>query len=236
MSIFRFKQFNVDQAGCAMKINTDGVLIGALANGNNVDNILDIGTGTGVISLMLAQRFTNAQIDAVELDETAARTARANFEQSPFHGRLTLNAQSFQAYFVQQSVKKFGLIVTNPPFYIQSLPSPGIEKAMAKHADDTFFKDLISGCAAHLTLNGQLWMVLPINTSSLVKQLALEQQLFVQQVISILSYPHSHPHREILAFGYKQTEIMEQRLVIYDAPKVYTNRYQDVLKDFLTIF
>ena len=86
--IFQFKQFSVDQTGCAMKINTDGVLLGALANADSPASILDIGTGTGVIALMLAQRFGSAQIDAVEIDEPAAQTAKQNFKNSPFEESL----------------------------------------------------------------------------------------------------------------------------------------------------
>jgi tRNA1Val (adenine37-N6)-methyltransferase len=236
MSVFRFKQFDVEQSGCAMKVNTDGVLLGALANIKCGNNILDIGTGTGVIALMLAQRLVDAQITAVEFDEAAALTAMANFAGSPFAGRLKVHAQSFQAYLSEQDQLKFDLIVSNPPFYIQSLPSPGAQKAMAKHADDAFFEQLIAHSSGHLTANGILWLILPIATSALVKQLAEEYGLKLQQVISIGSYPNSNAHREVLAFGYQQTEINEQRLNIYTAPKIYSDAYRLLLKNFLTIF
>src|SRR3978361_1442419 len=97
--MFQFKQFSVDQSGCAMKINTDGVLLGALADANNPETILDIGTGTGVIALMLAQRFTTAQIDAVEVDEVAAETPNKNFNGSPFAGRLQVHPTAFEQFF-----------------------------------------------------------------------------------------------------------------------------------------
>jgi tRNA1Val (adenine37-N6)-methyltransferase len=234
--MFRFKQFNVDQTGCAMKVNTDGVLLGALAINTLLNNILDIGTGTGVIALMLAQRFPYAQIDAVELDETAAQTALSNFECSVYANRLRLYVQSFQAYFEKHADKKYDLIVSNPPFYIQSLPSPGAEKAMAKHASDGFFEELIAGSAGHLTKEGSLWLILPLSTATLVKQIAAANKLFIHQIISIQSYPHTAPHREVLALGYHQTEITQQRLIIYNEPKVYSSSYREVLKDFLTIF
>jgi len=236
MSTFCFKKFNVDQTGCAMKVNTDGVLLGALVNGNNAGAILDIGTGTGVIALMLAQRFVKANINAVELDEAAAQTAEVNFENSPFTQRLSLHAQSFQDYFKAHSEREFDLIVSNPPFYIQSLPSPGKKKAMAKHAGDDFFEQLIGSCAKHLSENGNLWLILPLSTAALVKQLAASHQLYLQQTLSIQSYPHSQPHREILALGLHQTELNQQRLTIYNEPKVYSDDYQFLLKNFLTIF
>ena len=236
MSIFRFKQFHVDQTGCAMKINTDGVLLGALVNGTHANTIFDMGTGTGVIALMLAQRFPHAQIDAVELDRAAATTAENNFSTSPYANRLKLYSQSFQDYFAAHHGVKYDLIVSNPPFYIQSLPSPGQEKAMAKHADNEFFGELIKCCVKHLSVTGSLWLILPQDTAALVKQLAKEQQLFVQHVIYVQSYPHSVPHREVLKLGHQQTEITDERLIIYNEPKVYSNSYQTVLKDFLTIF
>jgi len=235
MSIFRFKQFNVDQSGCAMKVNTDGVLLGALAN-SQTDTILDIGTGTGVIALMLSQRFPSAKIDAVELDTTASQTAESNFTNSPFADRLKLYPQSFQEYFTANVGVKYDLIVSNPPFYIQSLPSPGASKAMAKHAGDSFFLELIQGCAGHLHESGSLWFILPLDTAAKVKELAILQQLYVQHIVYVLSYPHSVPHRQILKFGHQQTEITEERLIIYNEPKVYSIGYQTVLKDFLTIF
>ncbi|MFD1257652.1 tRNA1(Val) (adenine(37)-N6)-methyltransferase [Mucilaginibacter terrae] len=236
MSIFRFKQFSIDQTGCAMKVNTDGVLLGALADAKHAESILDIGTGTGVIALMLAQRFATAQIDAVELDETAAQTALNNFQNSPFNSRLQIHTQSFQYYFKLHSDKKYDFIVSNPPFYIQSLQSPQAGKNMAKHADSDFFEQLIKFCAQQLLPCGKVWLILPLSTSALVKQLAIAQRLCVQQTISILSYPQSAPHRQILVLGFHQTETEEQRLIIYSEPKIYTDTYRSVLKDFLTIF
>lgn len=234
--MFRFKQFNVDQTDCAMKVNTDGVLLGALADAGKVATILDIGTGTGVIALMLAQRFSKTQIDAVELNETAARTASNNFQNSPFACWLQLYAQSFQQYFDTYPQKRYDLIVSNPPFYIQSLKSPKAEKSMAKHANADFFKELISCCKEHLSANGSIWLILPLPTAALVKQITDQQGLFVQQYIFIKSYPHSEPHREILVLGSQQTQTTQQSLIIYDEPKVYTNAYQCLLKNFLTIF
>ena len=104
--MFRFKQFSVDQTACAMKINTDGVLLGAMAGEGNPLSILDIGTGTGVIALMLAQRFTNAKTDAVEIDEQAAATAKSNFSNSTFENRLTLYGKGFERFFEDHPEKR----------------------------------------------------------------------------------------------------------------------------------
>ncbi len=234
--MFKFKQFSVDQTGCAMKINTDGVLLGALADKDKPLSILDIGTGTGVIAMMLAQRFADAQIDAVEIDESAAITAERNFKSSPFADRLTLFATGFEDFFAVHPDKKYDLIVSNPPFYINSLQSPGVKKNLAKHAGDGFFERLISAVAEHLTENGICWLVLPIDTAGVVKALAAQQQLHLQKVISIHSFENDEAHREILALGFDKGKSEVEQLVIYDAPKVYSKQYQEILKGFLTIF
>lgn len=233
---FRFKQFSVDQTGCAMKINTDGVLLGALADANKPLSIVDIGSGTGVIALMLAQRFPDAQIDAVEIDEIAAKTASTNFENSPFSDRLTLYPSGFEIFFEVHRDKKYDLIVSNPPFYINSLKSPGIKKTLAKHADDGFFDQLIQNVTTHLTADGVFWLILPTDTALLVKQLALDYGLHLQKTVYVHSFETDVAHREILAWGFEDRKTVEERLVIYDEPKVYSKPYQVLLKDFLTIF
>jgi len=234
--MFHFKQFSVDQGGCAMKINTDGVLLGALTMADAPKSVLDIGTGTGVIALMLAQRFGDAQIDAVEIDESAAKSAGRNFKSSPFADRLMVYPLGFKEFFEGHPGSKYDLIVSNPPFYINSLLSPGAKKNQAKHAGEGFFEELIQSVSIHLTANGVCWLVLPPDTGILVKQLALHNGLHLQSKISIQSFKEDEAHREILAFGLQPTELEEDWLVIYDAPKVYSAAYQALLRDFLTIF
>ena len=234
--MFRFKQFSVDQSGCAMKINTDGVLLGALADFNKPSSVLDIGTGTGVIALMLAQRFPSAQIDAVEIDESAAATARRNFENSPFVKRLSLHPSGFEEFFTNHFDKKYDMIVSNPPFYINSLLSPGSHKNLAKHAGDGFFERLIQTISIHLSPQGACWLILPPETAELVKALALGFGLHLQKTINIYSFEHDEPHREILVLGLEQLPATLQHLVIYNEPKVYSKQYQELLRDFLIIF
>lgn len=219
-----------------MKINTDGVLLGALVQAENPQHILDIGTGTGVIALILAQRFTEADIDAVEIDTIAAETAGNNFKNSPFSDRLKIFAVSFENYFEDNNDKKYDLIISNPPFHINSLESPKAKKTLAKHTDSDFLELLIRHIAAYLTADGLCWLVLPLETSALVKKLAQQRRLHVQKAISIHSFEESLPHREIVCFGLKNTESTVQQFVIYDEPKVYSKMYADTLKDFFTIF
>ncbi|OCX51513.1 hypothetical protein BEL04_15930 [Mucilaginibacter sp. PPCGB 2223] len=234
--LFQFKQFTVDQSNCAMKINTDGVLLGAFVEKEQPESMLDIGTGTGVIALMLAQKFAEAQIDAVELDEAAARTAGRNFEDSPFKSKPQVYSGSFQQYFDEYPEKKYDLIVSNPPFYINSLGASTKQVNLAKHADQTFFNDLISYVARHLNPEGECWLILPLVTAGLVLELANQNGLHLQKTIGIHSFADSEPHRQIIILSPSQTKKADEQFVIYEDIKVYSQEYRERLRGFFTIF
>lgn len=219
-----------------MKINTDGVLLGALADAVEPKTILDIGTGTGVIALMLAQRFQNAIIDAVEIDALAAETAGRNFDNSPFAQRLTIYSSGFEQFFDLYLDKKYDLIVSNPPFYINSLKSPQKEREVAKHADKDFFETLIKTVAKHLSDTGVFCLVLPIDTAELVKSMGNSYCLYMNKQVDIRSYPHSDTHRLILCLSLQNRDVKESGFIIYDAPGVHSASYRTALKDFFTIF
>lgn len=234
---FRFKQFTVEQSGCAMKINTDGVLIGAIATAAHSLQILDIGTGTGVIALMLAQRFPLSLISAVEIDAMAAETAASNFKHSPFHERLRMFPVAMQLFFNQNYDQKFDLIVSNPPFFLRSLESAGAKKALAKHTDIGFFSDMLSGIRNCLLPKGSFWLILPPETARLLTGLAVMEGLFLQLQINVLSFPGDRPHREICCYGWQPVKSPSMaELIIYQQPKTYSTAYTALLKDFFTIF
>lgn len=235
MSIFRFKQFSVDQNNCAMKINTDGVLLGATASAENPKTILDIGTGTGVIALMLAQRFPDAHIDAVEIDSNSAKTAQQNFRNSSFADHLTLYPIAIADFWLQKQHQQYDLIVSNPPFYLDTLTSPKENKTLAKHTSPDFFEKLIETVPQFLTLSGRLWLILPVKTALLVKDLT-KGFLFLQEEVGVSSFPNELPHRYLLSFSLKQTKTIHASFIIYKLPKLYTLAYQNLLKEFLTIF
>ncbi len=230
--MFRFKQFIVDQTGCAMKINTDGVLLGAVADAQNPLSILDIGTGTGVIALMLAQRFINAHIDAVEIDASAAKTAAENFSNSVFNNRLTVFPIGIHPFFDEHPGNKYDLIVSNPPFFINSLESPKAKTTLAKHTDADFFEGLIKDAGVHLSPNGACWFILPIQTVALIKSLAIQNGMHSQKEISIRSFEHSEPHREIVCFGFEQKTTEITNITIYETAGVYTSEYKILLQPF----
>ena len=235
-SVFRFKQFNVDQSGCAMKINTDGVLLGALSQNDNPKTILDIGAGTGVIALMLAQRFAHANIDAVEIDEQAAETAAANFNNSPFADRLACHHASFKQYFSRFPDSKFDLIVSNPPFFLNSLKNPNPKKEMARHTDADFFEKLFALSADHLSGKGKLWLILPYGMFDTVQTMADDVALYHHHHIAVHSFKEDLPHRSILSFGKQPASVVNRNFIIYQAPKVYSSNYVEALKPFFTIF
>ncbi len=235
--VFQFKQFEVDQANCGMKINTDGVLLGALIKPDYHQTILDIGTGTGVIALMLAQRFPATKVDAVEIDGHAAETASANFRNSPFADRLRLYAGSFQDYLRKGLPVKYDLIVSNPPFFLNSIKNADLRKQTARHTDHNFFSDLMGLAADSLSANGVLSLILPLATVQVAAVNASEAGLFLLNEIELSSFPSTAPHRKIVTFGLSSNkEISTGSFAIYEREKQYSEQYKEALKDFFTIF
>ncbi len=233
--MFQFKQFSVDQTGCAMKINTDGVLLGAIAEANDPASILDIGTGTGVMALMLAQRYTNAIIDAVEIDESAVETAGRNFKNSAFHKRLNIHCSDINE-FDENLERKYDLIVSNPPFYINSLESPMERKTLAKHTEARFFELLIKDIAGFLAEKGTCWLILSINAATEVKALIKQNGTSVSRTIDVHSYPHSAAHRVILCFGFEEVSQQTIKFTIYKDSGIYSDEYRKLLKHYFLAF
>lgn len=234
--IFHFKKFQINQSGCAMKVNTDGVLLAALANPINTKRILDIGTGTGLIALMLAQRFEKAIIDAVEIEESAASRAKTNFEESPYSARLHVFHNSIEHYF-SSSDETYDLIISNPPFFINSLKSENVKKEQARHTNKDFFSDLLNQSFIKLKPEGFLILILPLETASLIDDLLISiPNLYLNELIMIHSFADSIPHRKILKIGFNSTELNLKDFVIYESRGIYSSEYQNLLKDFLTIF
>ena len=229
MSIFKFKQFDVDQSGCAMKINTDGVLLAVFAESDHPKRILDIGTGTGVLALMLAQRFEKAKIEAVEIDEQASATARNNFQVSKFSERLNLNNIAIEHY---QSDKKFDLIISNPPFFVNDLKSSEEKKGIARHADEGFFGHLIEKVNQLLNTDGSFWVILPVKQAKDLVSMACNVGLHVSKKIELHSDESKPPFRWIICLTRNNSETKTEHFYIYQSEKIYTQAYKYLLKDF----
>lgn len=236
MSVFRFKQFVVDQSGCAMKINTDGVLLGAIAAAVHPKRILDVGTGTGVISLMLAQRFPSATVDAIEIDPLAADTARRNFEASPFSDRLASHAVALGDFEPDTS---YDLIVSNPPFFLHSLKNDDIRKRIARHTDMAFFSQLLERSKQWLNPAGSLQVILPSMLANVIGQKATDEfGLPVRATTTIRSFGVQPPIRHILSLGKPTHSNLSKadELIIYEHRGIYSPAYRKLLKAFFLAF
>jgi tRNA1Val (adenine37-N6)-methyltransferase len=233
-SVFKFKKFEIDQNGCAMKINTDGVLLGAIAVHQEAGNILDIGTGTGVIAMMLAQRFADAKVDAVDIDPSAAAAAEQNFLRSPFADRLKAYALSFEKF---KAPVRYDLIVSNPPYFINDLKNPEKRKGIARHADEDFFDLLMRKAASLLSIDGLLWMILPVKQAEKVVVNAVLYKLYPAQVVHVHSDKSKVAFRQIICLGFNNHQpLMEEHVYIYESQAEYTDQYKQLLKDFFLAF
>ncbi len=232
-NVFKFKQFDVDQSGCAMKINTDGVLLGAIAAHQQPKHVLDIGTGTGVIALMMAQRYTDAVIDAVEVDESAALAAAKNFSNSAFSGRVFSHGTSLEAYITP---KQYDIIVSNPPFFVNDLKNPDHKKSIARHADSTFFESILTKSGGLLSDGGLLWLIVPVKQADFIIERAADYNLFLKREISIRSDTNKPVIRKIISMGRAKTELMREQFYIYEDKGQHTGTYKLLLKDFFLAF
>lgn len=185
-SYFQFKQFRVEQDRCAMKVCTDSCLFGAYVEVSHAKTILDIGAGTGLLSLMVAQR-SEATIDAVEINEEAAGQAAENFNLSPWAKRLHLHPVSLQAY-VSQNRRKYDVILSNPPFFLSSLKSDNEAKNAAKHTGELFFEDILAFAQLNLTAEGKLHILLPPAEASYFAELAQTHRLFLAETLEVNTY------------------------------------------------
>lgn len=233
MSKFSFKQFSVDQDRCAMKIGTDGVLLGAWTPvENNPFSILDIGTGTGIIALMLAQRSHAEQIDALEIDEDAYEQATDNFENSPWNDRLFCFHAGLDE-FVEEPEDEYDLIVSNPPFYSEDYKSENEQRDLARFQDAMPFEDLIEAAALLLSENGIFSVIIPFKEEENFLALAKEYELHPIKITRVKGTPTSEIKRSLLAFGRNEiATILTDELIIETARHIYTPEYIDLTKDF----
>jgi tRNA1Val (adenine37-N6)-methyltransferase len=233
---FQFKQFRVEQGRCAMKVSTDAVVLGALSSSKAPENILDIGTGTGVLALMMAQKFPSARIDAVEIDKEAYLQAKDNVSFSAIGDRIRVHHLPFQMYVAQKS-RQYDLIITNPPYYSRQLRSNNSSINLARHENGLNFSDLWKGVKEQLKENGVFWLILPPKEMEVFKQIGLMEGFYLKSQVFLQDRKSSNPHRIIAAFSQKVLEVSEiSSLVIKDSENTYTAEYVRLLKDFMLYF
>lgn len=231
---FKFKQFTVHQDRSAMKIGTDGVLLAAWVSlEQDPFSILDIGTGTGVIALMLAQRSYAELIDALEIDEDAYEQAVENFENSDWGDRLFCYHAAFDEFVEEmRDEEKYDLIVSNPPFYAADYSSGDAKRDQARFAQALPFEGLLEGVSLLLSEDGRFNVIIPASEEENFLQLARRFGLFPQRITRVKGTPDSEIKRSLLELAFSQAQIEADELIIETARHQYTPEYVDLVKDF----
>ena len=235
---FQFKKFKVHQDRCAMKVGTDGVLLGAWSSiEHEPKSILDIGAGTGVVALQLAQRSSASTIDAIEIDDQAHEQCTHNFEHSDWADRLFCYHASVQE-FASEMEHKYDLIVSNPPFFKApksidaQTQNTSQERAVARFTDTLPFKHLVV-CAAHLlSQNGVFCTILPHKEADSFIEIAAQNKLFISKICTIRGIKTSKIKRCMLAFSLHQSKPKTQELIIEVSRHNYTQEYKNLVRDF----
>ncbi len=236
MSIFRFKQFEIKQDQCAMKIGTDGVLLGAWATVAHAPNILDIGTGTGVLALMAAQRNPTAQIVAVEIEKQAAEQAQYNIARSPWTARVQLQQTAIQDFI---STEPFDAIISNPPYFEAAASTTIANEARqtARTTSQLSYTELLKAASNLLSDSGVFSLILPYTVGQQVLLLAPTFHLFPCEIVAVSARIGKTPNRMLLALSKQKTpNIIERQLAIRKAGKGqqdYTAEFVALHRDFL---
>ena len=230
---FKFKQFTVWHDKCAMKVGTDGVLLGAWSEIDHTERILDIGCGTGLISLMLAQRC-DAEIYALDIDESACIQAQENADRSPFASQIKVVHQPLCG-FVTENVQKlsFDCIVSNPPYFIDSLKCPDKQRNTARHTDTLPLVDLIQGSKQLLSPKGKICLVLPYDQRERLIHYIYKENLFLKKETVVYPTPSSQPKRLLVEITHPcSEETITDKLTIEKERHVYTEEFVAIAKDY----
>ena len=228
MGNFRFKQFEIEQDRCAMKVGTDGVLLGAWAQGGR--RILDIGSGTGLISLMMAQRFPEAEVIGIDMDADACGQARENVMASPFRDRVEIELETAEDL---KSAGVFDAIVSNPPFFVDSLKNPDSKRAMARHTDSLPFRDLFAGVKRLLSDDGVFSAIVPVEV---VEQFVAESCIlgfYLIRKCGVKTVERKQPKRFMLSFAKHRISPYEEHVeTMMDSQGNRSEWYRKITEEF----
>ena len=232
-SYFQFKQFKITQDRCAMKVGTDGVLLGAWAPLKKSCKVLDIGTGTGLVALMLAQRCSSACIEAIDIDESAVAQARENVADSPWPERVDV-CQMDVKNAPQTWKETFDCIVSNPPYFVDSLKCPNLQRNTARHTDTLTLEDLLQYSRKLLAPQGRIALILPYDQKDRLTDCIQTQNLFLSKEVSVIPVPDAQPKRLLaeLTSEPPASPAFSDRLTIEIARHRYTDEYINLTKDF----
>ena len=231
---FKFKKFTVWHDLCSMKVGTDGVLLGAWSSHGNPLKILDVGSGTGLIALMLAQRFPEAKIDAIDIDVSAYEQTSANVTGSPFSDRIMAVHISIQDYAQLDTEVRYDLIVSNPPFFENSFKSPDSGRTLARHTDTLPLTELLACSAQLLAPSGRLAMILPYSRAEAIIDEAVSNGLLLAEQTDVIPVVGAIPKRSLLSFVPAETPVQPIRneLTIEWSRHVYTDEFKQLTADF----
>ena len=229
---FQFKQFLVHHLYSTMKVGTDAVLLGTLAELPKSGNILEVGTGTGIISLILAQRC-EAQITAIDIHQASVWEARANFKGSPWNERLKALMISFQAFATQGNPTRFDLIISNPPFFENDLKSTDENRNLARHNDQLSYRDFLLASRYFISEKGKLCLILPPSEAQIFINEAENLEFYLQKKIEIKPKPQKEANRLILSFGNQlPNEIKTKSFTIRNNDNSYSVEYKTLTEDY----
>ena len=217
--MFQFKQFTIHQELCAMKVGTDGVLLGAWANGGQ--RVLDAGTGTGIIALMMAQRYPDAQVTAIDIDEGAVKQAQQNVTQSPFARQVTVLHDT-----LQEHQGEYDAIISNPPFFIDSLAAPDKQRNMARHTQTLSYAELMQAAWRLLSDDGELSVVVPFDYRKRMEDEAVFVGFFPCRVCAVKTTEKKPAKRYLLSFKKHPCPCKQEQLTIG------SDTYQELTKEF----
>lgn len=234
--MFLSKQFKIVQGRTTMKVNTDGVLLACWCSqfSNSYNNILDIGSGTGVISLICAQQFLSAQIEAIDVEKEAVLTSNLNFKASNWSERMVCHETALQD-FVPNYL--YDLIISNPPFFEKAYKSDNTQKNIARHTDSLSFDDIIDFQTEFLAKDGKLALILPVFEADIFIEKATAKGIYLEVKTEVSSSKDKEPHRYMMLFSKSKTDSPKvSRLDIYKGFKEYSEAYKLITKDFYLAF
>lgn len=226
MKPFQFQQFTVQQDEKVFRVGTDAVLLGSLSSVDHKTNILEVGSGSGIISLMLAQRNSEAKILALDLDENAFNLTKLNFEDAQFHSRLKVLHRDFKHF---KTDEKFDFIISNPPYFEEN---DSEKDKIARQTVELSFENLIEKSKSLLTQNGILSVIIPSDSANLFDKTAVKNQLFLNRRVNIYGQQSGVLKRTIVEVSVKKSKPKIEEFTIEKSPRKYSDQYLEATKDF----
>ena len=224
---FQFKLFRVTCNRSAMKLGTDGVLLGAWSRIENCSHILDVGTGCGIITLMAAQRNQVTEIDAIDIDSESVKDAAENFQSSPWADRITLRQADFNAW-----KGHYDHILSNPPFFTNGLLSPCVSRSRARHTSSLSYEQLLSKSRDLLTDTGRLSFITPLEARSLIYELAAFKSMNIARMCDVIPVAGKQAKRILWELTLGHAALERESLVISNSDHTYTSEYRSLCGDF----